>query len=379
MNITLQEKMSGKNINFLIGSGASVPFYPTLSLGEGLPSFEEFVCSNELSSENKEWLYCYYYTKWISPMQLSKVDETDDEYSKVIKSYTDFIELILMILNHESNERPKRANIFTTNYDLLFEKAFDIINRKNPLCFFNDGSRGFIKRTLETDIFYLNVSHSGYHDNYRREVPTINLFKMHGSVSWKKSDGLIEIVLDNELFHDLDAIIKEMDGFSVEEIDKIFSGLDPRMNISELMSKLDQELTLLFLDNDKLKHFNKMYENIPIINPNKWKFHDTIFEQHYYQLIRSFSYELEKENTILIIFGFSFADEHLLNIFKRSILNPTLQVVIISYDEKSQDELKRKFAGYNNIIYYPKDFTREDGSSIYGNFKYLNNLIRGTK
>ena len=40
---TLPEMLSGKNINFLIGSGASMPLYPTLSLGKNLPSFEDFI------------------------------------------------------------------------------------------------------------------------------------------------------------------------------------------------------------------------------------------------------------------------------------------------------------------------------------------------
>jgi len=86
---------------------------------------------------------------------------------------------------------------------------------------------------------------------------------------------------------------------------------------------------------------------------------------------------MEKENTVFVIFAFSFADEHLFDIFKRSMLNPTLQVIIVSYSEGSQNELKSKFSGYNNINYYPRSFVNEDGSSISGDFEYLNNLLRG--
>ncbi|MEG1313024.1 MAG: hypothetical protein RSD40_01785 [Bacilli bacterium] len=41
--MNLQEKMNGKNIDYLIGSGASYPIVKTLDLGENKPSFEEIV------------------------------------------------------------------------------------------------------------------------------------------------------------------------------------------------------------------------------------------------------------------------------------------------------------------------------------------------
>lgn len=43
--MNLQEKMNGKNIDYLIGSGASYPIVKTLDLGENKPSFEEIVSS----------------------------------------------------------------------------------------------------------------------------------------------------------------------------------------------------------------------------------------------------------------------------------------------------------------------------------------------
>ncbi len=374
---TLPELLSGKNINFLIGSGASMPLYPTLILGEGLPSFEDFVSTGAISRENIKWLYCYYYAKWISPMQIAMFDRNDDNYKQVTGSYKAFINLVLEILDHESNEKPKRANVFTTNYDLMFETTFDDISQENPICYFNDGSRGFIKRTLDTDNFYLNVSHSGHHDNFRREVPTINLFKMHGSITWKKSNEQIKVTYKKNIFQELDRVVQNIEAFDIEDIDCIFESLDPSKSLDMLAAELESGLNDLSLDDDQIDDFYQDYEKIPIINPNKWKFHDTVFDQHYYQLIRSFSYEMEKDNSVLIIFAFSFADEHLLDIFKRSMLNPTLQVIVVSFNEKSQNELIEKFSGFNNITYYPKSFNKEDGSPINGDFEYLNNLLRG--
>lgn len=55
----------GKNINFLIGSGASVPMYPSLSFGKGYPTFEEVASDINLSDDSKKFLYIYYYLRWI--------------------------------------------------------------------------------------------------------------------------------------------------------------------------------------------------------------------------------------------------------------------------------------------------------------------------
>lgn len=372
---TVLETLSGKNINFLIGSGASMPLFQTLSLGPNLPSFEEVLSSKMITDNNKILLYCYYYAKWISPMQLRKMENEPDNYSVTQSSYKKFINLLLDILTRESNEKPKRANIFTTNYDLLFESAFDSIICSNPLCFFNDGSRGFINKKLDTDNYYLNVSHSGFNDNYKREVPTINLFKMHGSVSWgKEKDEHISVNYKNNCMEKLDEIL-ENENFELEKIDRIF-------NLTSILGgdiyiHVNKELTDLNFDQTFLAEFYDVYKTLPIINPDKWKFHETVFEQHYYQMIRSFSYEMEKRDTVLIVFAFSFADEHIKNIFKRSMLNPSLKVIIIAYDEANLALLKIEFSQYNNVEFYPANETKADGSKINGNFDFMNNMLTG--
>ncbi len=42
--ISIHEFLSGKNINFLVGSEASASLFPALSLGNNMPSFEQVVC-----------------------------------------------------------------------------------------------------------------------------------------------------------------------------------------------------------------------------------------------------------------------------------------------------------------------------------------------
>ncbi len=52
----------------------------------------------------------------------------------------------------------------------------------------------------------------GYYNNYKKEVSTINLLKMHGSVNWSKSENQIRVSYENKLknFKDI-PILKNID------------------------------------------------------------------------------------------------------------------------------------------------------------------------
>jgi hypothetical protein len=66
-------------------------------------------------------------------------------------------------------------------------------------------------------------------------------------------------------------------------------------------------------------------------------------------MLRLLSYELEKPNAVLITFGFSFADEHILNLVKRSLSNPHLQVFVCCYDANEFERLSEQFRFYRNV------------------------------
>lgn len=359
----------GKNINFLIGSGASVPMYPTLSFGDGYPSFEEVVSNRTISDEAKICMYIYYLKKWIDPMGLCRVDfyKRYGE-SEAIKNYKKLVGNLYNFLQCESNELPKRINIFTTNYDLVFERTFDDFLILNPLIYFNDGSRGVFRKYISNKNFYLNVTHSGYNDNYRREVPTINLFKLHGSLSWEIEQDKILVNENNSELSFIIQIVNKI-GIKLAELEQLVDNSKSE-NIDNFIIGLNEAVAEFRLDKGKLEEFFSAYSKLPIINPDKYKFFATVSEQHYYQLIRSFSYELERKQSVLIVFGFSFADEHIRDIFERSLLNPELQVIMISYSKAGQDVLRSMFGGYKNITFLPDDF-----SSGVGDFNFLLSLL----
>lgn len=363
--INIQEKLNGKNINFLIGSGASFPIFKTLFLGENKPSFEELISSEQISEENKKVLYYFYYKDWILPMINNDYTNYDPD---VKNNYLEFIKFIITTLSNQGFDRPRRANIFTTNYDLLFENTFEKIINEYSNCFFNDGSMGFMNKVLNPNWYNLVISQMGYNDKYKREIPTINLLKMHGSVSWEKeSSDKIKVSYEN-----INKITSIEELKHLNFIEDIISQLEENNNFEKLNNKLNEISQNI---RSQLSDFFEKYKRLAIINPNKWKFHDTVFEQHYYQLIRNFSYELEKENSILIVFAFSFADEHILEIFKRILSNPNLEVIIITFSKGAKEEIKKRIGSYNNISYYPRD--EDFDNSVKGDFNYLNKLLQG--
>ena len=94
-------------------------------------------------------------------------------------------------------------------------------------------------------------------------------------------------------------------------------------------------------------------------------------EEHYYQMLRIFSQELERKQSVLIVFGFSFADEHIQSILKRSLSNPNLLVYIFCFNESDLDKFSKMFVNYKNIqLIYRKD-------KASGDFTFFNTMLGG--
>ena len=262
--------------------------------------------------------------------------------------------------------------------------TFDKLSKENRLTYFNDGSRGFFRKYISTENYHLKISHSGMSDSFQREIPTINLLKIHGSITWCNNNNEVEVSLENAIFSDLcalsDGIINCIDEFNVtawlSEEGKL---LEPASYEDSILYgsldevQLGQELTRIYEKfSNKIDLFYELYRTFPVVNPTKEKFSDTVFQQHYYQLLRMLSFELEKQDSILVVFGFSFADEHILEIVRRSIVNPKLKIYVISFNESAKEQIKNRLGsiGRNMIEYLPSS-SSPDGQEIQGNFSYL--------
>lgn len=358
-----------KNINYLIGAGASAGLFPTLALNmqtEGKWETIETLATkfDVLDAKHlKAILLMYYYEECIKPV--SSVDYTSLEGNKqvVIDNYKKFMKLNLEILRRKRGY-DRKINFFTTNYDSCLAYVADELYEEKSIRFnINDGSRGFHKKIVEARNFDCMTTESGIFDRSKEVQRQINLIHLHGSAFWRKHND--SILVD---YSSAGQIVSE------SSIDSTYYGAFKEM-LESGFHTWDQ-LCSMTIDDDKKAAFEQIkdnfyreYNKLPIVNPTKWKFHETVFEEHYYQMLRHLSYELEKPNSVLITFGFSFADEHIRNLIKRSLTNPTLRVYICCYRETMIADLQKYFSDFNNIKYV----VHEKGGAL--DFTYFNSNV----
>jgi hypothetical protein len=333
-----------KDLNFLVGSGASYGLFPTLSLGLQKSvgqswSLEDLGALFASTSDARLVpLFMHYYKTCIRPAQAFSVESTagDAVREQVVKNYRVFLATVLAILQRRK-ALDRRCNLFTTNYDGCFPLIADEILRAGNVDFvLNDGARGFSRRHLQARNFNTYLCQTGVFERHQVSVPQVNLIHLHGSVYWRKDAGGILVDYQGELEDDL--------------IDKAEHALLKPFSaaLNEHALPLGDLPTPVF-SKDQLGAFWAKYEKLPIVNPTKWKFHETVFEEHYYQMLRLLSYELEKPNAVLITFGFSFADEHILNLVKRSLSNPRLQVFVCCHSLRTREHLVKEFREHRNV------------------------------
>lgn len=348
-----------KDLNFLFGSGASSGLFPTLQLKikkdeNSQWSLEEL--ATHLDGEGVKRrvpLFMHYYSSCIRPAQLLDLEKIPGAgpQREVIENYRTFLKTVLGILQRRKSME-RRCNLFTTNYDGCFPLVADELIQEGLFNFvLNDGTRGFRKKNLQIQNFSQYLCQSGVFDRHLVSIPQINLMHLHGSVYWKKTDGGIQVNYESEVEKSL---------LTAKQLTK----LSPFSSVLENAASTLDDLVAPGFTSAELDAFWKAYQKIPIVNPTKWKFHETVYEEHYYQMLRLLSYELEKPNAVLITFGFSFADEHILNLVKRSLSNPHLQVFVCCYSESARKRLSEEFKSFKNV----NCFTSEEGNLDFSAF-----------
>ncbi|PMS37085.1 SIR2-like protein [Trinickia symbiotica] len=334
-----------KDINFLFGSGASFGLLPTLQLqlrtgdGDARYTLEELATKFEQENDRRLIpLFMHYYANCIRPAERLSLDGAmaTDSGATVIKNYRTFLMTALeMVKRRKALDR--RCNVFTTNYDGCFPLVADALIREGQIDFvLNDGARGFTQRILQARNFGAYLCQAGVFGRYQSSIPQINLIHLHGSVYWSKLGAAIQVG------YDLSARASLLDDEANELLQPFSAALDnPALTLADLPEPG-------FTD-EAMKAFWTRYEQMPIVNPTKWKFHETVYEEHYYQMLRLLSYELEKPNAVLITFGFSFADEHILNLVMRSLSNPGLHVFVCCFNKLGHTAMAGKFKGHRNV------------------------------
>ncbi len=292
------------NLNFLIGSGASLPAIKTA--GNIEKTLDELIKKGKKAEADREMVD---FIEAIGKTYKKLVNDTvySNDLDETFNNYSRFISIIDQILFFRKNEiLPRQATIYSTNYDMFIEFAVS----KSPSIIINDG---FDRTSGQSDSFafapekYFDRTYRASSLYARRvEIPTINLIKPHGSLNWTKK------------------------GFNLVYNASAVPPLTPAEKANP--AKVSEYLS---------KHF--------LIMPHFGKFHETLMERVYYDLLRLFSKSMEQENAVLIAFGFSFSDEHILDITKRTLRNPTSQLIIFAYSHDDIASYQAKFAKHRNV------------------------------
>lgn len=303
----LEPYLQSGNLNFLIGSGASAPAIDTAGSIE--TEINDLLSAKKDDEANRK---CVEFIAKIAEANSKLSRGFDVKVNRVKRRYVEFLTTVDRILFTRKNILlARQANVFTTNYDMLLEHASSII----PGIVLNDGfdRTSLIKpAAFSPERYFDRTYRSGSFYTHQIEIPTINLVKLHGSLSWRQRSGTV-----------------------------VFDATPVRAPSSA--DQGDPAKVRAFLE----QHF--------LILPNLRKFHATLMERVYYDLLRLFSRALDQQNVVLLTFGFSFADEHILDITRRALRNPTSHLIIFAYNKAAADDYLKKFAEQRNVTVISPD------------------------
>ena len=289
-----------KQLNFLIGSGTSLPAIPLMGMiEENTEGNRNIILQNIVKNISGKIINKSYINK-------NNFDEEKGKIIETYKSYLEFINVVVDLLNYSnSRETPRNVNIFTTNYDLFIERSLDLLMKNNNFIF-NDGSNGYFYKVLNSSNYNRVVAYKGVNDNYINEIPSINLIKPHGSMNWERNQEADKIIVKNEIAEKPFVVLP--------------TGLEQR---------------------------------------------ETFLDNHFFEMLRLFQLELDKPQSILIVIGFSFQDKHISKMVRRGLQNPELIVFCFCYDENSKITIEKNIFEMDGVpsnfkFIIPKDLGQSE-------------------
>jgi len=343
---TLINYLQTANLNFLIGSGASRPYLGVLGkIEEWLTRLSQ---DKNLSEDQKKLFLASVYRAYCQKAIIGNLTKSPaDKYEEAKKTYADFLSSLNEIVNKRGSRLiSKQINLFTTNVDTLIENAAESL-----VIEFNDGFRGSVNQVFDESNFRKTVGKASLHFQSIAELPVFNLYKMHGSINWKrlpddKVGNDYQLGLVKTINTEMGKIA--LDGFVETEYDE--AGVMKPYEYDDLADKVKAKAASL-TNFSVYEPFLEAYEKLIMVNPTKHKFQETVMDMHFYELMRLYSNSLEKENTILFVTGFSFADEHIAKLTMRAAdSNPTLHIVIFAFSDTEEASFKNKLHFANSTL-----------------------------
>lgn len=354
----LRNFIQSSNINFLYGSGISRPY---LSILGNIEKWLTKVAEGDGKETYKDVIKASLYKAYCDGVILKNhYFYHDKDFLETKSAYTDFFSVCNELMNKRNAQLlNKQINLFTTNIDLLAEETLEKSGIE-----LNDGFRGTLKPAYNESNFQISLSKSSMQFHKQAEVPMFNLIKVHGAVNWKEQDGTIrsDTMLMYYVQQALDKIDKDyfVNLYKVDGTEKTYDEV-----------KTEADDIALHLPNNAYDMFFDAYNQIVMINPTKDKFRTSVLDYHFYELMRIYSNALERENSILFVMGFSFADEHIAKITQRAAdTNPTLQIVVFAYSDKDLETYKKNLGiehgcSNNNILILTPSSFKESNQDKY--------------
>lgn len=344
----LRDIVQDAHLSFLLGAGASAELFEPLGDVEDWLTYLAQGHGVDSSAVNRvrASVYAYFFKGVIAP-NTSVISETSTAEA-VLDTYRSFLRTVnTLLVRRRSSILDKQVNLFTTNVDLVTEVAAEELQLE-----LNDGFSGRYLPLFSASNFGTVKSRRSLQYDNLAEVPTFNLFKLHGSASWTtrsidlggESKDAIVFSPNTELF---DLVRKKL-----EEAEGALYKIEKGTKIQDLLRDADEPGAE---EGALLESFLLHYEQLAIVNPTKDKFGLTVLNQNYYDLLRIFSNTMEKENSVLFVIGFSCRDEHIRELIIRAArTNPTLQIIVFAYHPNEiqalKDRLNADLAANGNIL-----------------------------
>ena len=295
-NKEFKEIIQSGHLNLLVGSGCSMNYLSTLN---------DIEVKMSIKDSKKEAQKDYYKLIKKSKAVLDERFENDNREKKKLtktkQNYDNFFNFWAdTISNRSLHIVNKQINIFTTNFDMFMEDSCERLN-----IIYNDGFVGQINPIFNVSNFNKIQKYKSLQFDNTSDVPLFNIIKLHGSVSWETKNERISYSNGSHISDDL-------------------------------QTKTG-------------KKFEDGYKKIAVINPNIDKHLETVLDINYASMLRKFALELEKENSVLMIVGFSLNDKHIKALLYEVMKsNPTLIVIYFSYDK--YDNKKEEFSKFKGLI-----------------------------
>lgn len=342
---TLRNALASAHVNVLLGSAFSQERVPTLG------HRESWFCATERmmreQSDDDAWatalalLKAEYYLSIMAPLRGARPTEGQVRLAET---------LVHLVRDRGAAVAPRRLNVFTTNYDPLLELALEEL--RVP---FNDGFVGRDSPFFDPSAFSRLQYEQSLFMEYSTQVTTVNVMKPHGSLTWRR-DG--DRVVYSRPDDTLRACLEGCDGLGGLDALKTLAGLlDSECDDAGLQELHDLAVRLTADEESLLRRFARRYDStLCVVNPSKRKFEETLLERSYYDLLRIYANELDRNKALLLAFGFSFADEHIRELTVRAAhSNPRLVVAVSCYSKESKAALEPYFRGLDNVWYIVPD------------------------